>query len=45
MDAFLSETHSMLYLEDIEVGATRSFGRYEVTREEVLEFARKTTGQ
>ena len=31
----------MLYLDDIEVGATRSFGRYEVTREEVLEFARK----
>lgn len=31
----------MLYLDDIEVGMTRSFGRYEVTREEVLEFAGK----
>jgi len=31
----------MLYLDDIEVGAKRSFGRYEVTREEVLEFAAK----
>ncbi len=30
----------MLYFEDIEVGARASFGRYEVTREEVLEFAR-----
>jgi len=31
----------MLYLEDIHVGMKRSFGRYEVTREEVLDFARK----
>lgn len=31
----------MLYLEDIEPGRKHSFGRYEVTREEVLEFARK----
>jgi acyl dehydratase len=31
----------MLYLNDIEVGAKRSFGRYEVTRDEVLDFARK----
>ncbi|MEN3749314.1 MaoC family dehydratase [Sphingomonas sp. HF-S3] len=31
----------MLYFDDIEVGATRSFGRYEVTREEVLDFAAK----
>ena len=31
----------MLYFDDIEVGTKRSFGRYEVTREEVLEFARK----
>ncbi|WP_137864820.1 MULTISPECIES: MaoC family dehydratase [unclassified Sphingomonas] len=31
----------MLYLDDIQVGAKRSFGRYEVTREEVLDFARK----
>ena len=31
----------MLYLDDITVGMRRSFGRYEVTREEVLDFARK----
>lgn len=31
----------MLYLDDMQVGMKRSFGRYEVTREEVLEFARK----
>ncbi len=31
----------MLYFEDIEVGATRGFGPYEVTREEVLAFAGK----
>ncbi len=31
----------MQYLEDIKVGTKASFGRYEVTREEVLEFARK----
>jgi len=29
----------LLYFEDLEIGKTRSFGRYEVTREEVLEFA------
>jgi acyl dehydratase len=29
------------YYEDIPIGRTASFGRYEVTREEVLEFARK----
>jgi acyl dehydratase len=29
------------YFEDIQVGAQSSFGRYEVTRDEVLEFARK----
>jgi acyl dehydratase len=29
----------MLYFEDIEVGHTRGFGSYAVTREEVLEFA------
>jgi acyl dehydratase len=32
---------SMQYWEDIEVGARSSFGRYEVTREEVIEFASK----
>lgn len=31
----------MKYLEDYDVGQRSSFGRYEVTREEVLEFAAK----
>lgn len=31
----------MIYFEDMEVGAERLFGHYDVTREEVLEFARK----
>ena len=31
----------MLYFEDMQVGLKRSFGRYEVTLDEVLEFARK----
>ncbi|HUQ13990.1 MAG TPA: MaoC family dehydratase [Novosphingobium sp.] len=31
----------MLHFEDIEPGAFQRFGRYEVTREEVLEFARQ----
>ena len=31
----------MIYFEDLEVGRETEFGRYEVTREEVLEFARK----
>ena len=31
----------MKYLEDMVVGAETEFGSYEVTREEVLEFARK----
>ena len=31
----------MIYFEDLEVGAETNFGTYEVTREEVLEFARK----
>jgi len=31
----------MIYYEDIEVGGTHSFGRYAVTREEVIEFATK----
>ncbi|KQT31706.1 acyl dehydratase [Sphingomonas sp. Leaf412] len=31
----------MQYFEDIAVGATSRFGAYEVTREEVIEFARK----
>ena len=32
---------AMRYLEDLEVGAETELGSYEVTREEVLEFARK----
>lgn len=31
----------MLYYEDLEVGSTQKYGHYEVTREEVLEFAGK----
>ena len=31
----------LLYFEDLKIGTKASFGRYEVTREEVLEFARK----
>jgi acyl dehydratase len=31
----------LIYFEDLEIGTTASFGRYEVTREEVLEFAAK----
>lgn len=31
----------MIYFEDLEVGKETYFGAYEVTREEVLEFARK----
>ena len=31
----------MRYFEDLEVGAETHFGSYDVTREEVLEFARK----
>ena len=31
----------MIYFEDLVVGAETEFGSYEVTREEVLEFARK----
>ena len=31
----------MQYFEDLEIGAETYFGSYEVTREEVLEFARK----
>jgi acyl dehydratase len=31
----------MIYFEDLEVGIKRHFGHYDVTREEVIEFARK----
>jgi acyl dehydratase len=29
------------YFEDVEIGETTRFGRYEVTREEILEYARQ----
>jgi acyl dehydratase len=31
----------MIYFEDLQIGVEREFGHYDVTREEVLEFARK----
>jgi acyl dehydratase len=31
----------MIYFEDVEIGRETEFGTYQVTREEVLEFARK----
>ena len=31
----------MIYFEDVEIGETTDFGTYAVTRDEVLEFARK----
>jgi len=31
----------MIYFEDIEIGKEREFGSYDVTREEVIEFATK----
>lgn len=31
----------MIYFEDLQVGAETDFGSYDVTREEVLDFARK----
>ncbi len=31
----------MIYFEDLEVGAETEFGSYDVTREEVIEFAQK----
>ena len=31
----------MIYFEDLEIGREADYGRYEVTREEVLDFARK----
>ena len=33
--------HAMIYFEDLKVGAEADFGTYDVTREEVLEFATK----
>ena len=31
----------MIYFEDLQVGAETQFGSYDVTREEVIEFAQK----
>lgn len=31
----------IIYYEDLEIGAKQNFGRYEVTREEVIEFAKQ----
>ena len=31
----------MIYFEDMEIGAERVYGSYDVTRDEVIEFARK----
>jgi len=31
----------LIYFEDLEIGREADYGRYEVTREEVLDFARK----
>src|SRR3990170_6311236 len=31
----------MIYFEDLEIGSETEFGTYEVTRDEVIEFARK----
>ena len=30
-----------IYFEDVEIGAQTEFGSYSVTREEVIDFARK----
>ena len=32
---------SLVHFEDVEVGETRRFGRYEVTAEEIIEYARQ----
>jgi len=31
----------LIYFEDVQVGDTERFGRYEVTREEIIEYARQ----
>lgn len=37
----MSSDDGLVYFEDLEIGAKASFGRYEVTREEVIDFASK----
>lgn len=37
----MNSDDGLVYFEDLEIGAKASFGRYEVTREEVIDFASK----
>lgn len=37
----MSSDDGLVYFEDLEIGAKASFGHYEVTREEVIDFATK----
>lgn len=37
----MTASDGLIYFEDLEIGSTASFGRYEVTREEVMDFAGK----
>ncbi len=37
----MTNSDDLTYFEDLEIGATAAFGRYEVTREEVIDFAGK----
>ena len=37
----MSKPDDLTYFEDLKVGATAAFGRYEVTRDEVIDFAGK----
>lgn len=37
----MSSDDGLVYFEDLEIGAKASFGRYEVTREEVIDFSSK----
>lgn len=37
----MTQSDDLTYFEDLEIGATASFGSYPVTREEVIEFAAK----
>ena len=37
----MTASDDLIYFADLEIGSTASFGRYEVTREEVMDFAGK----
>lgn len=37
----MTQSDDLTYFEDLEIGATASFGNYPVTREEVIQFAAK----